>query len=1357
MKKILTILLSLFQVLLYAQSIEITNGDTTKCSGFFYDTGLEWNPTTQVYENYNYGNNENFVFTICPDIAQNQSLIHFTSFNVHSSDQLCIYDGDNTSAPLIGCYTGSDLLNVTIEASVACLTFQFTSDGSNVAPGWTAEISCDDCQQVISNGLTVPNLTSDSQAIQCFGDTTSFFANPLYPQNDLYYHQDNSTSTFNWYFGDGSTSNDMDPMHTYSSAGEHLVSLVVEDINGCKDSAYIGTIIVSNLPNFSGTHAVDSICYGEELILIGQTEVDTIEYTIGESGNGTSLPDGNGNSYESTLDVGLFDPLSTIQSGNQISSICIDIEHSWMRDLEIALECPDGTTIILHDHPGTIGGEVHLGEPNETDEGLPDPIPGIGYTYCWDMSSTNGTWIEYANAYLPNTLPAGDYEPYESFDGLVGCPMNGEWNLIVTDLWSIDNGVVFGWSINFSGDGPDDFTTLIDSSFWSFDGTFIEAGDTTHLYYPDTFGTLGYTYTVKDTLGCYYDTIVNAVVHPLPEANFASSPNCLNIETHFTDLSFIPDSSNVISWNWDFDDGNVSANANPSNTYLVAGTYDVYLEVESAFGCVDDTIIPITINDVPEANFSFTEECLNGPAIQFNDLSNINTGNIAEWHWDFGNGDTSIVQNPNYSFPTAQLSFVTLEVVSDSGCPDDTTLIVETFPLPEANFISDSVCLGADSVFFTNTSQITSDTITNWYWTFTDANIIFSTDTNPSNYYSDTGVYNVQLIVETNHNCFDTVDHTVLVHDLPMANFIFSLECENGDSTHFQNVSNVASGTIDEVLWDFAGLDNSTVFNPYYLFPAANDYPVQLIVYSNYGCTDTITKNVTVLQNPMANFNFTEECLEGPPLVFQNASTTPVGNIDGYNWIFGDGDSSSQVNPSHIYLSSNVYNVTLEIVTDLGCVDDTMMLVEVYPLPVANFSSTSVCLGADSTYFTDLSSIFTDTIISWNWNFGSLATSTVQHPSFLYATPGLHDVTLMVETNHGCQDQVQGFVDVFELPISDFNASTECVNEGPTQFQSLETVVNDTIALWDWDFATYGSSNLVNPSFKFQSKGVYAVRLAVETSNGCRDTAVKDVEVLEKPFSLFSIEQDEGCIPYCSDLNTISYTGSGNITSWVWMLDNSIFSTDTFPEICFSDSGEYLVSLIVKNSLGCSDTNTKPMLAYPLPDAQYTFYPPERDINSPFVKFYDHSTGKPVTWFWDFGDDKGFSDEQMPLYQFLDTGKFPVELIVWNEYGCKDSITHIVTIDPVTNIFVPNIFTPNEDRMNDSFFVKGYGIQEKDFLLSIFDRWGDLIFQTDKLRGAWDGTFKGKPVQQEVYIYQVNYKDVFGESHETKGKITLIR
>lgn len=178
--------------------------------------------------------------------------------------------------------------------------------------------------------------------------------------------------------------------------------------------------------------------------------------TLQELAGSLALPDGACDEdesipcagYENSINFTGFSQGQTLNDVSKLIGVCVNMEHSWMRDLVIYAQCPNGTRVMLSDFEGHTGGQVYLGIPNDNDE-FGTPIPGTGWDYCWTPNATNQPWIPYANATNVGTLPAGDYQSSQSLGAFVGCPLNGNWTLRVEDRWGIDNGFIFNWSVKF--------------------------------------------------------------------------------------------------------------------------------------------------------------------------------------------------------------------------------------------------------------------------------------------------------------------------------------------------------------------------------------------------------------------------------------------------------------------------------------------------------------------------------------------------------------------------------------------------------------------------------------------------------------------------------------------------------------------------------------------------------------------------------------------------------------------------------------------------------------------------------------------------------------------------------------------
>lgn len=168
-----------------------------------------------------------------------------------------------------------------------------------------------------------------------------------------------------------------------------------------------------------------------------------------------ALPDGEDEpAYESIINFTGFTDGQVLSDPSKLLAVCVNMEHTWLRDLQIEISCPTGGTTVLQMFLGQTGSEIFMGVPIDFD----DPIgtPGTGYEYCWSPTAANAPMLDYATANGVHDLPAGDYRPAGSWDALQGCPLNGNWTIRVDDLWASDNGFIFSWGMKFDPSIIDD-------------------------------------------------------------------------------------------------------------------------------------------------------------------------------------------------------------------------------------------------------------------------------------------------------------------------------------------------------------------------------------------------------------------------------------------------------------------------------------------------------------------------------------------------------------------------------------------------------------------------------------------------------------------------------------------------------------------------------------------------------------------------------------------------------------------------------------------------------------------------------------------------------------------------------------
>ena len=544
----------------------------------------------------NYVPNMNEVLVLCPDLTQGSKVsIAFATnigfeFNIDPSDTLFIYDGPTTSAPLLGAYnSGTNPVGFYVQASFAnnpsgCLTLRFVSNGTNEGTGWVANVACGDIPQpyvphieAFKNGVG-PNILNplDTGYVDlCFGDSVLLVATPTFPYasevTGTGYSQTVANCTYLWTIGGSGQSTGSSVWFTPPVRSGYYVDLKITDAfpqivnTSCK-------VRVSQIPIFAGTGPLeDSVCLGQNTNLIGGvTAQDTVgvtipggEYQVGGVFAGlTFLPDGAGQQYETSIGISGFDQTTFITSAANFDQLCLDIEHSYIGDIEITLTCPNGTTVSIMNAyngtpfgwtalvPGGCGSGIgtSLGNDTNIDGGAPgSPV----WSYCFSpTNATLGTICaeNTAGNTIPNDYTAGGinlpngttgnniamdtngvYLPDGNFNDFIGCPVNGNWTITVQDNQGIDDGYIFQWGIYFNASlypESEGYQNTIVSDFWSNNPTIISGQlDTAIVIQPLVSGTTFYTYNVVDDFGCSYDTTVTLEVLPLP-AIFSDTIAC---------------------------------------------------------------------------------------------------------------------------------------------------------------------------------------------------------------------------------------------------------------------------------------------------------------------------------------------------------------------------------------------------------------------------------------------------------------------------------------------------------------------------------------------------------------------------------------------------------------------------------------------------------------------------------------------------------------------------------------------------------------------------------------------------------------------------------------------------------------
>ena len=750
-----------------------------------------------------------------------------------------------------------------------------------------------------------------------------------------------------------------------------------------------------------------------------------------------------------------------------------------------------------------------------------------------------------------------------------------------------------------------------------------------------------------------------------------------------------------------------------------------------------------------------------------------NSFNGTTYHWDFGDpstlADTSNVYNPNYTFPAPGDYTVTLIVNPGSPCGDTATEVFHVHPLLSPDYLAPTdQCLNGNSFNFGGGGAFQGNGVFNW--TFgTNATPQSANTVSVSNVvYNSPGVYPVVFTVSEN-GCTASVTKTVTVWPSPNASIgSFTASGCAPLTVNFPNFSSTGNGM--SYLWTFSDGTTSTAFNPVKTFTLAGVYNVSLTVTSNQQCIDTsqvtAVNSITVSNVPTSLYNITSatgNCFNNNSFNFTNNSTT--SGPATYSWSFGANASSqmsTSTNVNNVHYSSPGTYVTSLTVNESGCVNTSTQTIELYDNPLAQIGTfpTTGCTPFSVTFSNQSTA---GSVMNYLWTFSDGTSSTQMNPVKVFNTEGIYTVSLTVNTTTGCIGSssivAANSISVTETPIASFNSTSIsglCFNNNSINFTNTSSYFGNVSHYWNFGpNATPQNSNSVNVfNVTYNAAGIYTVTLT-ETKNGCVDAATQVVELYNNPVANIGPYTTSGCDPLSVTFN--SQSTSASPLTYLWTFSDGTTSTEANPTHIFSPIGTYGVSLTISTTSKCIDTSSitavHPIVVYPLPVANFDIV----TDNESYVDCIDQSSPDVTEWYYTFGDDGRPSADENPTHFYSSVDIFNIIQTVTNSYGCSDTASASVLIIPDFGFWVPNAFTPeNKDNLNDIFKPKVFGVE--DYLFMVFNRWGELIYQTDDINAGWDGTYKNAKSPQDVYVWKCEFKNSVTELYESHvGHVTLIR
>lgn len=953
---------------------------------------------------------------------------------------------------------------------------------------------------------------------------------------------------------------------------------------------------------------------------------------------------------------------------------------------------------------------------------------------------------------------------------------------------------------------------------WNFGNgvTYTGANPPSQSYLLDTSYTVSLTMTTAS--GCTGTTILNNYITLTgldPTFTASVTGGCDPLTVHFTNTTVAPNPSNpIVSYAWNFGNGQTFNGPNPPNQIYQIGIYDVTLTVTAQSGCSGSVVMDdyITVGHINSINFS-VDTLVNCIKNDFHFTSNVVTNPVVtdsteiSYNWDFTEGN-STDPNPTYQFTSDTGYFDVTLTVNFRGCEDSlrldsliyinapiskftpaTTLFCNPSGLPVTLNVTDEATHGV----------LSDDVYMIWQWGDGTPNTVLddpdlddadlgSTTHNFANY----GSYTIkQVIYNYTTGCSDSTTNVIDVSTVTAAFTMANDSICQGDSLLlFDNSSTWLTPPTPHPLdtWEYAMGNGQTVSgdangDAAYVYPQAGSYTITLTATNSVGCSATTTMPITVLALPFSVIAADASTGCSPFLVnFTNSSISLNGlGLASFDYSFTDDSTNittTNINTpvSHTFHGDGIFYANLTATDVFGCQSLPATVPITITKPGAFFSIDNIICNGDSLFATNSSTGIAPLSYAWFVDGNPLSTNLnaaalIQETSISQnQTSATHVISLVVTDANGCKDTVGNLVTVSlprAFPLDSLSGAS--VNQfGQYTCPPVFAFLKDSsfsfgaITNWSWSFGNGNTSPNQNPSATYVFAGTYDLKLEVTDEYGCKgDTTIVDFVTIGGPEATASVTQNAGI---CAQGAYFQLLDTSNISSITWNMGDQNTVLDTVAFLYnYTNPGTYTASVTIADDLGC-------VVVYPLnpvtvvddnltADFNINPNPAKQDAN---VLFSDQSVspGSPVVyWQWDFGNGQAASSSTTgnQTISYPTSGYYNVTLTVTSSIGCTDTHTEQIFIqDPDT--WVPNVFTPNGDGANDLFTL--YHDWFSDYHIVILNRWGSVVWEKDKDPAnpilLWDGTNNGGAMCTDgVYFYHLTGKMYGGTDVDKEGFVTL--
>jgi PKD repeat protein len=662
---------------------------------------------------------------------------------------------------------------------------------------------------------------------------------------------------------------------------------------------------------------------------------------------------------------------------------------------------------------------------------------------------------------------------------------------------------------------------------------------------------------------------------------------------------------------------------------------------------------------------------------------------------------------------------------------------VQNIQAPALSVVNDNSCVSSE-ITFTGTDNSAAP-LTSIQWDFGDG--ATATGQAAVHQYSAVGSYPLILSATGGNGCSNRITQNISIFNPPIADFEVPTAnpiCSNQQYL-FTNTSSFDVGAIPLYQWKIDNVNVSTSTDLLFAFQNISDHQVDLVT-TIPGCSVSTSKVISsITPGPLVDFSSTGSCF-GDDFVFTNATQ---GNPDSYTWDFGDGQTSNELNPQHVFGSPGDHQISLTALnSSSGCNNSVTKTITIYSKPQPNFTLALPpfsCSGSASQFYDATPGPTDSNIQSWSWSFDDIESgqnsSSQQNPQHTYANAGDYNVSLTVTTDFNCSASIQKSVTIAQSPDATITNSAPCKDQ-TVQFNASK----DGTKAWSWQIGN-AFYFIGNPTYVFTSAGKRTIYLNVTGTNNCVSSSSKDVIVPGVLLPDFAVEKN--CVGQNTKFTDVTSVTTDPVANELWTFTNTATGSGSPVTHAFANTGDYNINMEVISQAGCHYSITKKISVVTSPVASFTASP-ETGVPPLDVQFTNTSSNA-TSYEWAFNDEQQTTtDETSPTFTFENLGDYVVDLTATNTQGCINTFSKIVRAAlPVSDVSITT-FSITENKSTGTLLciatIKNNGnidVNEVDLLLNIS---GSAVIR-EKIKGPiLPGAILNHPIGYEVLkTNQLNY------------------